>query len=354
MGAFENQFGKISASVFKENIFGQCGAVREEVISGPSFGVDTAIINIGHDQVLAVSSDPLSLIPSLGMKVSAWLSVHLLANDMCTTGLAPQYAQFVLNLPTSLPREQFEAYWQHIHQICKESHIAITGGHTGQIPGQESTIAGGGTMFLQGHKEKVITSDGAQPGDSIIMTKQAALSSTALLARAFPKQVIKYCGTSTQAQVADNFWQISVIPEALLAAKVLQPQQELHAMHDVTEGGVLGAINEMATASHCGFEVHIDKIPVGSEVQQVADLFGIDPLLSIGAGSMLMAVKKECEEKLLGALAEAKIPAVQVGMFTAEKTKTIVDAHGSPRDFAFDGIDPYWAAFFKAIKAAGQ
>lgn len=348
MGPFENQFGKISASVFKENIFGQCGAERKEVICGPSFGVDTSIIDLGNDQVLAVSSDPLSLIPSLGMKVSAWLSVHLLANDMSTTGLAPQYAQFVLNLPPSLPREQFEEYWQHIHQLCKETNIAITGGHTGQIPGQESTIAGGGTMFLHGPKDKVITSNCAQPGDSIIVTKQAAISSSALLAMAFPKHVKQHCGEHIQEQVANNFWQISVLPEALLASKALKPQQELHAMHDVTEGGVLGAIYEMATASGCGFEVHTDKIPVSAEVQQVADLFKIDPLLSIGAGSMIMSVKKGTEKRMLDALAVADIPAAHVGTFTEEKN-IIVEADESSTDFYYDGIDPYWEAFFTAL-----
>lgn len=350
MGAFENQFGKISASVFKENIFGHCGATRPEVLCGPSFGVDTSIIDIGEDKVLAISSDPLSLIPSLGMEVSAWLSVHLLANDMCTTGIAPQYAQFVLNLPTSLPREQFEEYWGHIHQICKDANIAITGGHTGQIPGQESTIAGGGTMFLNNHKDKVITSNNAQAGDSIIMTKQAALSSTALLARSFPEHVSQHCGQVTQGQVANNFWQLSVLPEALLAAKVLRPNQELHAMHDVTEGGILGAIYEMANASNCGFEVHLDKIPVSHGVQLVADLFEIDPLRSIGAGSMIMAVQKESKQTLLDAFAVANIPAACIGSFTEQKN-TVTERDGISKNFIYDGIDPYWEAFFKAINA---
>ncbi len=354
MGAFENQFGKISATVFKENIFGKCGASREEVLCGPMFGVDTALIDLGNNRVLAVSSDPLSLIPSLGMEVSAWLSVHLLMNDMCTTGLAPQFAQFVLNLPTNLPREHFEEYWEYIHQICKKANVAITGGHTGQIPGQDSTIAGGGTMFLQGPKSKVITSNGTQPGDSIIITKQAAISSTALLARAFPKYISNNCGKATQEQVASNFWQLSVMSEALLATKVLQPQHELHAMHDVTEGGILGGIYEVATAANCGFEVQINKIPVSAEVQQVSDLFQIDPLLTIGAGSMIMAVKPGTESILLEAMKAANIPATQIGSFTTGEQKTIIDANGKAKDFIYDGIDPYWGAFFNAINSGHQ
>src|SRR5664279_3098521 len=101
MGTTTSPSGKISANTFKDLVFNSCGYHRDEVLVGPQFGVDTAIIDIGNSNVLAVSSDPLTLIPSLGLKESAWLSVHLLANDMATTGFAPQFAQFVLNLPVT-------------------------------------------------------------------------------------------------------------------------------------------------------------------------------------------------------------------------------------------------------------
>jgi hydrogenase maturation factor len=351
MGAFEDQFGKISATIFKEAILDACGAAREEVICGPGFGVDTAVVDLGSGQALAISSDPLSLIPALGMKVSAWLSVHLLVNDMSTTGYAPQYAQFVLNLPPDLSREHFVEYWGHIHTLCKELNIAITGGHTGQIPAQESTIAGGGTMFLQAPKDKIITSKQAQAGDSIIVSKQVALSSTSLLAMAFPETVAQRCGAETQQRAADNFWKLSVLREGVLAARSLEPNEELHAMHDVTEGGVLGALHEMAIASDCGFRVATDRLPISPEIQMVADLFEIDPFFSVGAGAMIMAVKKGCEDKLIGSLTAAGIPAVKVGEFTDRDTLELVDAAGVRRPFDFDGVDPYWAAFYKALQS---
>ena len=351
MGAFEDNSGKVSATVFKEDLLPGCGAKRPEVLCGPAFGVDTAIIDLGGGDALAVSSDPLSLIPSLGMKVSAWLSVHLLVNDMSTTGFSPQYAQFVLNLPTSLTRSQFNEYWQHIHGLCEEMDIAITGGHTGQVPGQESTISGAGTMFLKAPKEQLLSSNGAQPGDIVIVTKHAALSSTAILAMAFPETVKERCGESVQLDVANQFWNLSVLKEAKLAAKILTPRSELSAMHDVTEGGVLGALSEMADASQCGFKVQTHKIPIGSSVKQVADLFEIDPLLSVGAGAMLMAVKAGTENGLIQALADEGIPATAIGQFTKDRSKTLVTENGESQELAFDGVDPYWGAFFKAFQA---
>jgi hydrogenase expression/formation protein HypE len=351
MAAFEDFSGKVSSKVFKDELMNLCGAERKEVLCGPTFGVDTAIVDLGDGQALAVSSDPLSLISSLGMKVSAWLSVHLLANDMSTTGFAPQFAQFILNLPPSITRDQFAEYWGFIHEICKELGIAITGGHTGQVPGQESTIAGGGTMFLKAPKDQLLSSSQAQAGDSVILTKHAAISSTSILAMAFPQTVMDAFGRGTQEKASSNFWKLSVLPEASIAARTLKPKEELHSMHDVTEGGILGALIEMAEASGLGFLLDMDKVSVPDEVRKVAQLFEIDPMISVGAGAMLMSVKAGFEERLIKALGENGIPASVIGVFTAEKSKVIQKENGVVDEADFDGKDPYWEAFFKAVQA---
>lgn len=351
MGAFENFSGKISAQIFKQNLLNRYGAKRKEVICGPKFGVDTAVIDLGNGSALAISSDPLTLIPSLGMKVSAWLSIHLLVNDMCTTGFAPQYAQFVLNLPSNLSREQFDEYWQYIHDLCETLDVSITGGHTGQVPGQDSTISGGGTMFLQAQKDKILTSNLAQDGDSLILTKGAALSSTSLLAMAFPDYVRRNLGETKFQKAINNFWKLSVLPEAMLASTNLNHKSELRAMHDVTEGGVYGAINEMADASGLGFVINRTKIPVLNEVREVAELFKIDPLISIGAGALLLSVKKELEKPLLQLYEQHNIEACCIGNFTSSQTKEIICQNGDVIPFEFDGKDPYWEAFYNALKS---
>ena len=97
----KEQTGKASLSFFKQFVQEKCGKHRPEVVVGPQFGVDVAIIDLPNGQAMALASDPLSLIPSLGLKESAWLSVHLMVNDIATTGFSPMYGQFVLNLPSN-------------------------------------------------------------------------------------------------------------------------------------------------------------------------------------------------------------------------------------------------------------
>src|SRR5690625_6807045 len=101
---------------------------------------------------------------------------------MATTRFLPQYAQFVLNLIADTTRDQFSEYWKYIDQFCEEAGVAITGGHTGQIPGQNSTIPGGGTMFLKAPLDQIITSDGAEPGDVSVVTTETTLNSTPIRA----------------------------------------------------------------------------------------------------------------------------------------------------------------------------
>ncbi|MCG8306677.1 MAG: AIR synthase-related protein [Cytophagales bacterium] len=351
MSAFENNLGKISDLTFEKILFPNCGSERKEVITGPSFGVDTSVIAIGQGQAMAVSSDPLSLIPAIGAEASAWLSVHLIANDMATTGFAPQYAQFVLNLPTDLSPATFRTYWEHLHRFCKDLGVAITGGHTGQIEGQNSTVSGGGTMFLIAPQRDILTSDKAKPGDAIVVTKEAALVATSMLAMCFPETVKNKLGREIQQLANTNFYRTSSLREALLASDILDPGTELTAMHDVTEGGVLGAISEMAKAAGVGFTVDSDLIPVGEAVQAIAGLFEIDPRFSIGAGSMIMAVRENQVSRLINHLGSHSIEAVAVGKFTSRNKGCRIIENGEEKSFAFSGEDPYWESFFRAYNS---
>lgn len=351
MSAFEKNTGKINSVTFGNVILPKCGYDRDEVITSPQYGVDTSVIDIGIGMGLAVSSDPLSLIPPIGLRESAWLSVHLLANDMATTGFPPMYAQFVLNLPITLSLDDFKEYWAHIHGFCREIGVSITGGHTGQAEGQNSTISGGGTMFLTAPLKEIITGNNAEPGDSIIVTKETAMTSSSILAMSFPETVKNKLGKEVYEKGCENFYKTSSLNDAMTAVKVLRNTTELKAMHDVTEGGVLGAISEMAEASGCGFRVYNNKLPVGDVQRKITEYFEIDHRFCVGAGSMIMAIRKGKEDVLIDHLEAKDIKATVVGEFTQKDEGNTIIEQDEEKTFKFDGDDPYWNAFFKAFKA---
>lgn len=344
------QAGKFTSETLKNTVLQKLGAKREEVLVNAAYGTDTAIIKVSDKIGMAVSSDPISLIPNLGMRESALLSVHLTANDLATTGFSPKYAQFVLNLPENLSDEQFSEFWDYIHQFCKELGVAITGGHTGKIPGQESTVPGSATMFLTAPLNEILSSQGVEPGDQLIMTKAAAISSTSILAKSFPETLKKELGVELFEKAVENFEQIPVTKDALIASKTLINKAELSAMHDVTEGGILGAAMEMAMASNCGLEIKSENILVGEEQQRIASFFNLDYRKIIGSGSMLMAVKPNCTSKIIKALNKEGIPAATIGSFTDKKEAFYLIENSKKEKLEHNEQDPYWAAFFEGLQ----
>ncbi|WP_428657499.1 AIR synthase family protein [Runella sp.] len=345
-----NETGKITDEDFKNLIYPFCGTTRKEVKVGPGFGTDISIIDLPNGFEMALTSDPLSYIPSLGLEESAWLSVHLMANDMATTGIAPHYAQFILNLPNHVSEADFQTYWQHIHTFCQTIGVAITGGHTGRFKGIDSTIAGGGTMIAVAEKGKMLCSRFAQPGNDIVVTKQAALIATSILARSFPNTVKNKCGTEVFQQAIELFYQTSSLKEGLTAAAFNENEgPAVTAMHDVTEGGILGALYEMAVASQCGLEVNADLLPIGDAAKSVCALFNIAPFYSVGAGSMIIAVKPDKTAGLLRKLNEEGISATKVGSFTSIEKGIQIHDHGTFSPLIPPPTDPYWAAFFDGL-----
>lgn len=341
--------GKIQNSFFKSLVFPYCGKERSEVIVGPQYGVDVSIVKLANGLAMAATSDPLSLIPTLGLRESAWLSVQLMANDMATTGLAPMYAQFVLNLPATLSAEEFASYWKHIHEYCSRLGVAITGGHTARFEGLQSTVSGGGTMITIAPYEHMITSKGARPGDRVIMTKECALLSTAILSLSFPDTVKKACGEEIHRRGCDLFYETSAVEAGLAAGEAGRHGKGITAMHDVTEGGVMGALYELAHASHCGLIIEEDKIPVGVAQQQICDHFNIDPKYCVGAGAMIITANADKCESVLSQLRAKSIKASVIGEIVDRDRGLIIQNGNEQSQMRHPEADPYWDAFFTAF-----
>jgi hydrogenase maturation factor len=273
-----------------------------------------------------------------------------MANDMATTGLAPQYGQFVLNLPPSLHKQDFKTYWQYIDHYCKEIGVAITGGHTGFAEGQYSTIAGGGTFTTVALESDFRLSSYAEVGDVLLMTKECALSSTAILALSFPEAVKNKIGKERQQAACDAFYKTSSLQDALIAVAGDKHRKQVTAMHDVTEGGVVGAAYEMAVAAGIGIEIYDDKLPIGEVHQAVCEIFDLDPRYCIGAGAMLIACKAEAKQPVLTRLEQHHIRCTEIGVFTeADQGLKLVSDDGI-KPLEYQAIDPYWEAFAQALK----
>jgi hydrogenase maturation factor len=231
--------------------------------------------------------------------------------------------------------------------------VSITGGHTGFVEGQNSTLAGGGTFISIGPKEHMLTTPKARPGDHLLLTKGAAISSTAILAMSFPETVANKLGREILSEAEASFYQTSSIKDALTANG--DPEDRtITAMHDVTEGGVHGAIYEMATAANCGAIIEDELIPVGKVQAEVCRLFSLDPKQCIGAGAMLISCKSDQVEIVKKRLAAEKIACTEIGQLTGADQGIKCHKNGIKTPLPYLSVDPYWEAFYKAYKSGWQ
>ena len=340
---------KISSEKFNHYFSSAFGKSNSGILAGPQFGVDVSLVQISPNIAMASASDPLSYIPSLGAEKSAWLSVHLNANDIATTSVLPQYFQVVLNLPESLEGDIFKEYWFYLDKICRENEVSITGGHTAFLPGINSTVAGGGTMSSVGETSKFLLSNQAQEGDLILMSKQAAITSTAILGLSFPDKMTELLGDPHRNYFEKLFYQNTLQKEGRIASVINENKKCITAMHDVTEGGVMGAVYEMSHASGLGVELNLSEVKVDDIQRKICTSFGISPYEIIGAGSMLMSVKPQALNGVLERYEREELNISVIGRFTKKGGSRSYYHNGTVSTLNYIEQDPYWEAYYKTV-----
>jgi hydrogenase expression/formation protein HypE len=342
--------GKFPLDLIEEIVYPRLGAHRSEILVGPGHGRDNAVIRLGHDQVLVVTADPLSIIPALGVQDSAWLSVNLLASDLATCGFPPQFIIVNLCLPPSISDNEFEEYWSAFHSECKKLSIAILGGHTGRYVGCDYTIIGGGVMMTLAPENQYLSSNMSKPGDLLIMTKGVSIATTGILARVFPETIEKAYGSAFLKRAQSYFHQFSVVKDALTAASAGLRDDGVTAMHDVTEGGLLGALYELSEASKNGLEIELADVIVTEEAKLVCDLFNIDPYSTLSEGTLIISVKPEKAQEMLQALKLKRIKSKVIGKVTDLRDGRLIKRNGVREALKKPSIDPYWEAYWKAYQ----
>jgi hydrogenase maturation factor len=342
------EIGKISPEIFDRVILPHLGRKRRGILLGPQHGVDVGVIDLGGGKVMALTTDPVFIVPPYGWERSAWFAVHILASDAATSGLPPTYMTIDLNLPLSMSRKPFESMWKTIHRECERLGIAIVAGHTGRYEGCEYPMVGGATVMAIGSKDRYVAPTMAKVRDHVIVTKGAAIEAAGLFAVTFPDRVAERYGTRVSRRAKKIFWQMSVVEDAMTAVRAGVRRDGVTAMHDATECGVWGGIVEIAEASGVGMVIEKERVLVQDDVARICDLFEIDPYISISEGTLIITCRPHRSDRVISLLARKKIPATIVGeVVPAGKGIRLVEG-GKEKRLEHPRGDPFWAAFGKA------
>jgi hydrogenase expression/formation protein HypE len=341
--------GKEGAEFMERVVYSHLGSISRKMKVSPGRGLDNGVISLGVGRVMILTVDPVSAIPAFGMKLSAWLSVHLIASDYTTSGFDPEFAIFSYNFPTAMSSSKREEYISSVGDECKRLGVAIAAGHTGSYPGGGYTVIGAGTMFGLAPEGRYITPSMSQAGDSILMTKHAAIEATGSLALSFPRFVEQKVGPAMAKQARDMIRLCTTVKDARTARKIGIGDHGISSMHDTTEGGVLGALEEMASASGNAFEVRPTLIPRSQVADEICAALGLDPLSTMGEGALLLTCGQAKIPELRRVMSEAGIRITEVGVVKKGRGLLIRGLHGQPRRFV-PGPDRYWSAYKRALR----
>ncbi len=296
--------GKLEAEKLKSLVLPFTGAPSDKVIVPPKIGEDAAVIDLGHTYMV-IASDPITgAVDNIGM-----YAVNINANDIACTGAVPEYFLSVILLPEDFKDEHVKRIASDISAEAQKIDVSVVGGHTEALSIETPIVVG--TMV--GFTDKVISTSGAQMGDHILLTKGAAIEGTSILATDFYDSLQKKVDTILLEKAKAFLERISIVKEALIA------REYATAMHDPTEGGIQGALHELADASNTGFHVNVSRIPVAEETEKICSALNIDPLKLISSGSLLITAPKEMSRQLRETLRKSGIIAEIIGEITEER-----------------------------------
>jgi hydrogenase expression/formation protein HypE len=298
---------KFSLDVLQRCVFPFVGESDDpDIILGAAFGEDVALTRVG-DGILVSHVDPIvGAIGDIG-----WLAVHVACNDVAASGIRPRWLLLLVLVPSMEDEVLLEQIMQDANRAAGEIGATIVGGHTGYSAGISRPLVSVTALGTASNHEPVLTG-GAHVGDHVLVTKGVALEGTAILAQDFV-DVAREVGLSEEelAEGRRVMAEVSVVPEALALAA-----SGVTAMHDVTRGGILETLLEIAHLAGVGIEVNYDRFPIPSIVSRFAEAFQFDPLRMISSGTLAVTVPPERVEVTSKALEELRTPFTLAGRVT--------------------------------------
>lgn len=305
--------GKVSETILKRSIFKQIHTKRDEVLLGAGVGEDCAAMKLAPGEIFVISTDPITgTVKDIGT-----LAIQITANDLASSGAEPVGVMLTVLLPEEIEEADIKQMMGEVEEACARFHIQVMGGHTEVTRAVNQPIISvtGVGKVQEGH---LVSTAGAKPGQDILVTKWIGVEGTSIIAKEKEEELRKRFPAAfvETAKGFDRY--ISVVEDSKIAVK-----HGVSATHDVTEGGIYGALWEVAEASGVGLEIDLKAIPIRQETVEICECFELNPYYLISSGCMLMAADRGHD--LVRELEKAGIPAAVIGKATDGKARRIVN-----------------------------
>jgi hydrogenase maturation factor len=325
--------GKVDREFLSTHVLDHLGARRDDVVLGPTHGVDFGIVDVDGTALVA-ATDPVSILPALGWERAAEFALGVVLADVAVSGVPPTHLAISFSLPPTMSDEAFGHVWEAIDAECRDLGVSVLTGHTARYSGCSFPWVGAATAMAVGDHDDVVRPDGARPGDRVLVTNGPAAEAAGLLTTLYPEGFELDAETLAAAQ--SRLDDASCVREALRVAAAA----DVHAMHDATEGGLAGALNEVADGAGVRVDVDAERVPFLPGVEAACEELDVDSWACTSAGTLVVAAPPEAVDDALDALRETGATAAEIG--------TVSTGSGVYLDgdlLEHPDVDPSWAAF---------
>ena len=305
--------GKLKESILKRSILKQLHTRRKDVLVKPSVGGDYGAMAVTEELAVVLSSDPVTLTrEAIGSS-----AIMAACNDVACSGAIPTGVSVTMLLPTSLNEEELRDLMKDMDQACEECGVDIISGHTEvsrAVKEPVIVVTAMGTV----EKTKMVHSNMLKSGMDIVATKWVGLEGTAILAKEREEELrTRYAKPFIDNAKVFGQW-MSILPEAAVAMK-----SGASAMHDVSEGGIFGALWELAESAGVGLEIDLKKIPIRQETVEICEFFDLNPYKILSGGCLLIGTTDG--NGMVLELEKAGIPAVVIGKATDSNDRVLLN-----------------------------
>ena len=283
----------------------QFGFDDPSVLIKPGVGEDTTAISVENEEILILKSDPITF----ATDAIGRYAILINANDIATSGAAPRWFLTTLLFPIGSTVSAIRQVMRELHTVCGEYGITLCGGHT-EITDSVTRPIVIGMMSGTVSKSNLIDKQNIAKGDKVLLTKAVAVEGTAIIAREFGNRLRDLGVAEHEIEQCRQFLSsISILEEAEMASHA----PGVSAMHDVTEGGLATALEELSIAAGRRISVDMDKIPIFPQTAKICRLLDINPFGLIGSGSLLICCKPNCSQDLMNTIREAGVDIACIG-----------------------------------------
>lgn len=306
------KIGKVSQTVLKRSMLKPLQFHREESLFEPSVEEMCFGVECGENESILCSGTVL-----YGDEKD--LGVFALAqvmNDLATRG-----AKMVgMSVHIMLPPYAYESRLKAMMECIERAGSA----HAVQVlcaKAEVSPVISRAVVYLNGvgifKKGELIQSSMGQPEQDIVLLKWIGLEGTFRVMRE-KEEVLK------QRFVHTFLNQIRQMESELFSVREMEIAKDygVSAMHQITGGGILAALWEMAEASNVGLSVDLKKMSLRQETVEICEFCHLNPYQLTSTGSILIVAERG--EELVQKYEELGIQATLLGKTTVDTARMIL------------------------------